>query len=83
MNRIRVMKWLEIVRFELVFQLRRKSIWFFFGLFLIPLIGVTNERLLDANREVLFNAPLCARSRSSSNPLLVKTRGARLLPWPG
>ena len=58
MNRITTMKWLEIVRFELVFQLRRKSTWFFFGLFLFPLIGVTNERLMDANREILFNAPL-------------------------
>ncbi len=58
MNRITTRKWLEIVRFELVFQLRRKSTWFFFGLFTIPLIGVTGERLMDADREILFNAPL-------------------------
>jgi hypothetical protein len=58
MNRITTKKWLEIVRFELVFQLRRKSTWFFFGLFLIPLIGVTGEQLTDLNRETPFNAPL-------------------------
>jgi hypothetical protein len=53
------MKWLEIVRFELVYQLRRRSTWLIFALFLFPLIGVTNDALIDApNREVLFNAPL-------------------------
>ena len=64
MNRIATRKWLEIVRFELVFQLRRKSTWFFFGLFLFPLIGVTTDQLMDANREILFNAPLL-RAESS------------------
>jgi hypothetical protein len=43
MNRLTTMKWLEIVRFELVYQLRRKSTWFIFALFLIPLIGVTDD----------------------------------------
>jgi hypothetical protein len=58
LNPIATRKWLEIVRFELVFQLRRKSTWFFFGLFLIPLIGVTREALTDVNRETFFRAPL-------------------------
>lgn len=56
--------WLEIFRFEVVYQLRRKSTWLFFGLFLIPLIGVTNARLLDPNREGLFNAPLAIAQSS-------------------
>jgi ABC-type transport system involved in multi-copper enzyme maturation permease subunit len=59
------MKWLEIVRFEIVCQLRRRSTWFFFALFLIPLIGVTSEALKDArNSEDLFNAPLAIAERS-------------------
>src|SRR5688572_10853283 len=59
MNRVTTMKWLEIVRFELVYQLRRRSTWFIFALFLFPLIGVTNDALIDArNREILFHAPL-------------------------
>lgn len=64
MNRITTRKWLEIVRFELVFQLRRKSTWFFFGLFLIPLIGVSTEQLTDVNREILFNSPLLRAQNS-------------------
>ncbi len=53
------MKWLEMVRFELAHQLRRKSTWLLFGLFLFPLVGVTNERLITArNGEILYNAPL-------------------------
>ena len=52
-------KWLEVMRFELVLQLRRKSTWFLFALFLFPLIGVTNDALTDSgNRDILFNAPL-------------------------
>jgi hypothetical protein len=59
MNGVTTMKWLEIVRFELVHQLRRRSTWFIFALFLFPLIGVTNDALIDAgNREILFHAPL-------------------------
>lgn len=59
MNRVTAMKWLEIVRFELVYQLRRRSTWFIFALFLFPLIGVTNDALMDAgNRGILFHAPL-------------------------
>ena len=53
------MKWLEVVRFELAHQLRRRSTWVLFGLFLLPLIGVTTDDLVDAHRrEILFNAPL-------------------------
>ncbi len=59
------MKFREIVRFELVSQLQRKSTWFLFVLFLFPLIGVTNGDVLDArNREVLFNAPLSIAASS-------------------
>ena len=58
MNGVTAMKFLEIVRFELVYQLRRRSTWFVFALFLFPLIGVTNDDLIDArNREILFHAP--------------------------
>jgi ABC-type transport system involved in multi-copper enzyme maturation permease subunit len=53
------MKWLEIVRFELARQLRRRATWVLFGLFLFPLIGVTSDGLVDAGRRgILFNAPL-------------------------
>ena len=53
------MKWLEVVRFELAHQLRRRSTWVLFGLFLFPLIGVTTDQLVNAQRgEILFNAPL-------------------------
>ncbi|MPY90582.1 MAG: hypothetical protein GEU99_22005 [Luteitalea sp.] len=56
---VTTMKWLEIVRFELIYQFRRRSTWFIFALFLFPLIGVTNDDLIDArNREILFHAPL-------------------------
>ncbi|HET6681085.1 MAG TPA: hypothetical protein VFG84_07775 [Gemmatimonadaceae bacterium] len=51
-------RWLEIVRFEIVAQLRRKSIWFFLALFMFPLIGVTTDRLRAApDSDILFNAP--------------------------
>lgn len=65
MNRVSAMKWLEIVRFELVYQLRRRSTRIVFALFLFPLIGVTNDGLLDArNREITFNAPLFVAQNS-------------------
>ncbi len=54
-----MLKWLEIVRFELVHQLRRRSFWILFGLYLIPLVGVTSDDLAKARgRDILFNAPL-------------------------
>jgi ABC-2 type transport system permease protein len=71
LNRITIRKWLEIVRFELVFQLRRKSTWFFFGLFLIPLIGVTLDRLTDVNRVVFFRTPLFLAEQSFIMGLVV------------
>ncbi|MGH7573100.1 MAG: hypothetical protein ACREMK_14855 [Gemmatimonadota bacterium] len=42
------MKWLEIVRFELVYQLRRWHTWVFFGVFLLPLFGEMNGEALEA-----------------------------------
>jgi hypothetical protein len=36
------MKWLEIVRFEQVYQLKRRSTWIMFGVLLSPLIGQMN-----------------------------------------
>jgi ABC-2 type transport system permease protein len=55
----RARKWREIVRFELVYQLRRKSTWLFFTLFMFPLIGVTTENLRNSSSDdILFNAPL-------------------------
>ncbi len=53
------MKWLEIVRFELVFQLRRRSTWVLLALYLFPLIGVTSDAVTGArNGGIPFNAPL-------------------------
>ena len=52
-------KWLEIVRFELVFQLRQRATWLFFGVFLVLLGGQTNGQVIAARgREILFNSPL-------------------------
>src|SRR5688500_16250556 len=59
MNRVTTMKWLEFVRFELVFQLRRRFTWFFFAVFLLLLYGQTNGEVLSAREdEILFNAPI-------------------------
>ena len=56
---VKTIQLLEIVRFEVVNQFRRKSLWIFFILFLFPLIGITSDRLLDARSgEVAFNAPI-------------------------
>jgi len=56
---VTVRKWLEIARFELGYQLRRKSLWFFFGVYLLMLIGQTNGAALEAvSRKVPYNAPL-------------------------
>ena len=52
-------KWLEIVRFELAYQLRRKSTWILFAIFLFPLMGQTNGQVIGAQeRGMLFCAPL-------------------------
>ena len=54
-----VTKWLEIVRFELVHQLRRWPLWVLFGLFMFPLVGVTLDQLAAAGGAGMpFNAPL-------------------------
>ncbi|MBW3670868.1 MAG: hypothetical protein KY432_04270, partial [Acidobacteria bacterium] len=53
------LQWREIVRFELVNQVRRGSLWFLFALFLFPLIGIITDSLMDArNHELVFNAPI-------------------------
>jgi ABC-2 type transport system permease protein len=52
-------KWLEIVRFELFYQLRRKSTWILFAITLFPLLGQTNGQVMAAHeRGILFCAPL-------------------------
>lgn len=65
------MKWLEIVRFELVYQLRRRSTWLFFGVFLLPLMGQMNGEVLEARSgENLFNAPLSVALSSVTMTLI-------------
>ncbi|HEX8154442.1 MAG TPA: hypothetical protein VF698_15015, partial [Thermoanaerobaculia bacterium] len=59
MNRLTIVKWLELVRFELVYQLSRKSTWLVFAVFLLLLSGETNGQVLEAlESEILFHAPL-------------------------
>lgn len=59
MNRLTTRKWLEIVRFELIYQLKRRSTWIFFGVLLFPLFGQTNGQVIEAlERGILFHAPL-------------------------
>lgn len=71
MNTVPLTKWLEIVRFELAYQLRRKSTWIFFGVFLMPFLGQTNGQVLDAiHRELLFHAPLFIAQSSVSMGLI-------------
>lgn len=51
--------WIELVRFELAYQLRRKVTWFFFAIFLIPLLGQTNGQMFAAQGgQILFDAPI-------------------------
>jgi hypothetical protein len=65
MDRVATMKWAEIVRFELVLQLRRRSTWIIYALFLLPLLGVTSEYLEGAgNAAIRFNAPLAIAEHS-------------------
>ncbi|HEX7153610.1 MAG TPA: M1 family aminopeptidase [Thermoanaerobaculia bacterium] len=65
---IALRKWLEVVRFELVYQLGRRSTWLFFALFLLMLFGQVNGDVLSAREiGVLFNAPLfVARGAASA-----------------
>ena len=59
MSRVTAMKWREIVRFEVVYQLRRWSTWIFFGVYLLLLFGQTNGQLIEAHaRGIPFHAPL-------------------------
>src|SRR3954468_4140234 len=59
MNRVSAFKWLEIVRFELGYQLRSKAMWVFVALFLLMLFGQTNgQTLAAAERAILFYSPL-------------------------
>ncbi|HYR29056.1 MAG TPA: ABC transporter permease, partial [Thermoanaerobaculia bacterium] len=52
-------KWLEIIRFEIGYQLSRKSTWVVFGAFLVMLMGQTNGQAMNAiDGEILFHAPL-------------------------
>ncbi|MGH7557595.1 MAG: ABC transporter permease [Gemmatimonadota bacterium] len=65
------MKWREIVRFELVYQLRRRSTWVFFGVSLLPLMGEMNGEVLEAQSgENLFNAPLSVAQSSVTMTLI-------------
>ncbi|MGH7503573.1 MAG: hypothetical protein ACREL7_17740 [Longimicrobiales bacterium] len=65
MNGVTTMKWVEIVRFELVFQFRRRSTWILFTLYLFPLIGVTRDALAGTrDGAILFNSPLSIAEHS-------------------
>lgn len=52
-------RWVAVIRFELLYQLRRKATWFFFAVFLLPLIGHTMSQMATAQAgQILFNAPV-------------------------
>ena len=52
-------RWIEMIRFEVKYQLRRKAAWFFFAVFLLPLFGETTGQMMNAqDAQVLFNAPV-------------------------
>ncbi len=51
----------EVLRFEVALQLRRPSTWVMLGLFMLPLVGVASDDLVDAQRrDVFYRAPLFA-----------------------
>src|SRR5688572_27961851 len=53
------MKALEIVRFELAYQLTRRTTWIVFGILLFPLFGEANGQVLEAiERGIPLHAPL-------------------------
>ncbi|MBA3885183.1 MAG: hypothetical protein H0X67_05565 [Acidobacteria bacterium] len=59
-------QWLEIVRFEMVCQLGRKSIWFLFAVFLLPSMGQIRGAVGNAlSGEVLFAAPILVAADSA------------------
>ncbi|MEO8381465.1 MAG: ABC transporter permease [Acidobacteriota bacterium] len=71
MNNPATRKWLEIVRFELVHQLRRRSTWIFCGVFLMLLLGQTNGQVMEArDRAILFHAPLFIAQSSAVMALI-------------
>lgn len=52
-------QWIEFVRFEFLNQIRRRSVWFLFLLFLFAVIGITSDALMDAQTGAIpFNAPV-------------------------
>jgi ABC-2 type transport system permease protein len=65
-------KWLEIVRFELAYQFRRKSIWILFAIFLFPMSGQTNGQVIAAQEYgMLFYAPLYLAGSSVGMSLIL------------
>ncbi len=59
-------QWLEIVRFEIVHQFRRKSNWLFFAVLLLLLSGQMNGQDIEAvSRGIWFNAPLLIAEASA------------------
>jgi len=59
MRRTATLKWLEIVRFEVTYQLRRLPTWFFFAIFALMLFGQTNGQVMSATQHaLLFYSPL-------------------------
>jgi hypothetical protein len=61
---------MEVVRFELVYQLRRRSTWLFFALFLLMLFGQVNGDVGSAREDgIPFNAPLFVARSSASMTL--------------
>ncbi|MDQ3420916.1 MAG: hypothetical protein M3541_19440, partial [Acidobacteriota bacterium] len=60
-------QWLEIIRFEMTYQLGRRSVWFLFAVFLLPTMGQINGAVANAvSAELLFAAPILVASDSAS-----------------
>jgi ABC-2 type transport system permease protein len=58
--------WLEIVRFEMVYQLGRRSVWFLFAVFLLPSMGQIRGAIGNAlSGEMLFAAPILVAADSA------------------
>ncbi|MFZ2493273.1 MAG: ABC transporter permease [Thermoanaerobaculia bacterium] len=65
------MKFREIVRFEVVYQFRRRSTWFFFAAFLLLLFGQTIGQVIDSeSREIVFNAPILVAQTTATMTLV-------------
>lgn len=64
-------KWAEVVRFELVYQLGRKSTLLFFALFLLMMYGQINGDVISAREEgISFGAPIFV-ARTSAGIMLI------------